>query len=265
VIPARPQFVLRIDTAGCAVDARVNDCPVFQERAGYPGVGELPVSHWMLNGRNSVSFELKPVVGADGFDSDTECTLSLIATDAVTPSSREELTSVSFHWSTDAPPDQRGTAGRLQTLTRRTSATVLTPFPDWTWTQAASQKGDDLPSDLLGLYEDFYLALSRESVDEVSALLAQRDREYAASRLRDVQEQVNETRQEFERLFADPRWTLAPLNLNHCSAVAYGDGRLMRLETPQGKSPIMFEHGDLAYYLSVICTFNRQEGWHISR
>ncbi len=69
VLEKEPIFVLRFDVSGCQYDVRINDVNyipgVMSDPEGIPLVSDVPVTQWMISGKNTVDIKVGPVKDAE--------------------------------------------------------------------------------------------------------------------------------------------------------------------------------------------------------
>lgn len=64
----QPIFRLFVRHAGCAIELRINDVPIYRDASGDAAAFEMPVNEWLFQGRNEIDVNLSPLEPGTAFD-----------------------------------------------------------------------------------------------------------------------------------------------------------------------------------------------------
>ncbi len=82
----QPVFRLAIHTAGCRLELRINDVPVFRDSSGVSLTVDLPVNEWLFQGSNDIQVLMSPLETGAAFAEHAQVEITLrhkFARDAV--------------------------------------------------------------------------------------------------------------------------------------------------------------------------------------
>ncbi len=255
-------FTLLIGVCFCRPEIRVNDIPVFATDVSTSRVDfEVPLNPLVFTGENSLVVKILPAQASDqspsyGLDNaHVECSVTLCRRPyAREMTERTALASIVFRGGDPtgfgASSLEGDGAGPLQhvyepaqhALAART-VVMQTPFPEWRWVRAPAIEPTSVTfRELLAENQRFWNALRNRDTAELRAIMAVNARElqsaYYLPTLDDAWRVIG-----IEELMRNPEAQLKPMPTD-VKAEIFANGRMARVVTDDGASPIYFHEGD---------------------
>lgn len=277
-------FTLKIGACFCRCDIRVNDIPVLVEDLSGSRVDiEMPLNLHVFTGENTVSFRLAPAQSSEQApavaldNGNVECVVELVRRPyGRDTAERTVLASLSFRGgdvdpfggsSAEVPgvsPVQRAYDPQSHAMAAR-AVSLVTQFPEWRWVKApVIEAGQPVLRDLLAEHQRFWNALRAKDVADLRAQMSANAREVqAAYYLRDLDDAWRVIG--IEELLRSPDAQLKPMPAD-LSLDVFANGRLARLVTETGDSPIAFRERDTSLDAYLGAWFCRSAtGWVMIR
>lgn len=253
-------FILKVGVCFCRCDIRVNDVPLLTQDLSRSRVDiELPLNQHVFTGDNTISFRLLPAQASEQAPSQSldsphvECSIELLRRPYGAPGPDTSLASIVYRGGSSEPfaassGDAPG-VGPLQSVSEPALAAgvrqvlLATAFPEWRWVRApVIESGPVTARDLLAEYRAFWSALAAKDTAALRATLASNAREMmAAYYLPDLDDAWRVIG--VDELLRNPDAELKPMPAD-LKLELYANGRLARLVTDEGDSPIRFFEGD---------------------
>lgn len=259
----RPYYTVQVTSYGCAPDVRLNDGPLYEEPEGLPGTVEVPANEWLRDGDNTLGFYLQPVRGETDFDErlDFQAVVYVREIDQ-DKEQRREVTRLAYTWA------DHGAGQSAPLILRERPFFAALPWPRWPWMSGVPILDRDRAlAQLRAEVQAFHARLATGDVDAILAGLRQRDEDNARAYYAPVEEVQATTRQEFASLVSDPSWELMPIDPDRLTLRLFGKGRLARLDTPDGESPLCYWQREpgLTTYLSLVFHRRSRGDWTVCR
>lgn len=277
-------FTLKIGVCFCRCEVRVNDIPVLVEDVSGSRVDiEMPLNLHVFTGENTLFVKLLPAQMSDqsptlGLDNgNVECVVELVRRPyGRDTSERTVLTSIEFRGALPEPfstssaevpgvsPLQSAYEPRERAVAART-VNLVTQFPEWRWVKApAIEPGQPVLRDLIAEHQRFWASLRAKDTADLRAHMAANAREVqAAYYLRDLDDAYRVIG--IEELLRNPDAELKPMP-SDLKLDVFANGRLARLVTDRGDSPIAFRENDTGLDAFLGAWFCRSAtGWVMIR
>ncbi len=223
VLEKEPIFVLRFDVSGCQYDVRINDVNyipgVMSDPEGIPLVSDVPVTQWMISGKNTVGIKVGPVKDAEHLSKQrAKCDIKIalrVKQHGANASSYQTISQINYivdiNNISNKYPFFKGTtsAGRYNSHKQfvadkagdvSVSELQITPIdmdygqglhiqqtidmpiniPRWAWLDGDIIENNQATHDsLFKEYKKIWTALHNNDVDSIAPLFEQRTKEYS--------------------------------------------------------------------------------------
>jgi hypothetical protein len=271
-------YRFELSLSGAAVDAKLNDFPVFRTIGALPAEVSMPVTPWLVSGRNDLALDVglgpappqavELVLGfarhRPNFLKETQVELTRIAYDG----GRENPTEGAPLPGPSAVPDA-GAAGPVTVTPARRGFVVRRGFdlrdsiPRWRWVDSATiSDTPETRASLMTEYQRIWELLNARELGGFPALLEERTAEYRQALHADAE--AIPADYGLGTAVSDPASRLHGLEPEDAEFHLYGGGRLAEFTRWDGKPLIVFEEEDIARYFRFI--FRREgERWIVSR
>lgn len=242
-----PLYQVHLDTVGCVVVARVNDCVVLRAPGSRGITTAAGVNEWLKMDRNNLLVEIRPLPDEEKLAADRARLRGRVtAVDMKKPeSSRSEVKLIDFEL------DLKSDKGQYP-LRIEKPFNVVTPFPEWLWMRSAPLKVDDgLKREAMGLVNQVWTGLSKGDVDGTLKLQALKLKEMAQALFQTEAAQTADVRADLNSLVNDADAGLRPLVEADIEYDVQGDGRIARVVDGGGRPAIRFNFKSTTMFAGV--------------
>ncbi len=309
VLEKEPIFVLRFDVSGCQYDVRINDVNyvpgIMSDAEGIPLQVDLPVSQWMISGKNTIDIKVGPVKNAENsVKKGGYCHVNIslaVKQNGQLNKDYKKIAEINYHTQSNnisnKYPFFKGTtpAGRYNSHKQfaadkagdvSVSELKVTPIdmdygqglhiqqtidmpiniPRWAWLDGDIIENNQATHDsLFKEYKKIWTALHNKDVDSIAPLFEQRTKEY--SEAFHVEPSEVSPIDDLKIDVSDPQRILGDLieKYEYLEIVAYG--RLARLSIWNGHAAIFFnsKHAENGANNYDIYYYRKNGHWYIAR
>ena len=256
----KPIYFLKLEISGGNYDARVNDCPIVSEREGSPVSATIPINEWIEGGGNLLTVRLTPIQGEEiaKMKPQVSATLSAMPFASLSAGGSEiPLRSFTFgraaaEKGAETPADVPSLPFRADTLEGGILLTAAfdaeRSIPPLPWSAGKAEPiTEDVTKALTDHLKTLWQILNTKDLPALRTWFVHRNRDVAARRYTDLADVEKSTEASFAAAFKDAEMPLHPFWERDLVTVAYGYGRLLRVEIgPLGKSPVFFAEKDFS-------------------
>lgn len=261
MIPSKPRFLLRSDGYGVGYHASINGIPVANDWVRSHHDGSVHVNQWLIPGENRWDFVLS-IAPMDEFPSQNlSVVFELFLYQGVEGLADQETSVARLEWSGTREAD----------FPVRLSGTFNPGWPaqPWLFQSAPAWNDDTLDRASLEIFvRDLREALLSRDFDRLSPFLALKRRELGLAYGFPESEMIEDDRELFPSLWADPAFDLEPLPPRQDWVIDFwADGRLVQLQRPDGRELLRTVHlpvEDLYYSLPIVLAWLDGE-WRLLR
>ncbi|MBK8258846.1 MAG: hypothetical protein IPK82_40080 [Polyangiaceae bacterium] len=272
----RTVFEVEIVAAEVAFEVRVNDLPVL--RAPLSRVQtRFDINPYVESGKNSLSLTVRPRTRGRDFSEHAACTVTLFQ--KPNPESEDATSIGTLHFSgyghdavtgfgqsvrpTGGDPIEVERFGAKATLT----CDLETSFPPWSWSEAEKLTPTEaLRAEILAEYHHVHALLAAKDLTGLSARCALQERDYQYAYYLNSAAEARKMLG-IEQLVADQTIEAEPFPNTVLTLELLGNGRLVQLVEPDGKSPLRLRATDspkmVGRFNCVFCKVGG--GWQIVR
>lgn len=276
-VVARTLHILEVRTRGLAVEARLNDIPVFTEPVGRGRLFQLKCEPYLVTGENELRVRLRLPGGSlvDEESRDLEeakapyCRARVVrlhpeaiaAADAPSTEAAPPREMAAWAWDPEQHPLQPGRAFEAGPW----FFAAESPGGRWSWEQATPYQpaGED-PAEIRVLVEKLWKAVSFLDVDAVVHLTREKTRELAVALGVNAGELELDQASYLSSLFTSPGWGIAPLEQEAIVLEPAARGRLVEVRTVDGEAPIRGSDGKRSFIIRPMVA-KIEGGWRVVR
>ncbi|MFH1746443.1 MAG: hypothetical protein ABIG44_05295 [Planctomycetota bacterium] len=224
-------YALCVSARGLVVEVRLNDVPVFRERAGRQIADENFVNEYMAAGKNVLTLLVGPTEDQQNPPADARATVELLAVDRGSQIADGEML-LQLEWprpDTPAPP---------RTYPQEVSAEEDVDAPDHrSWRNSGPINLDGATrGTILKLLRELTDALDARRIDDVSNLLRAKVHEWARAYAIAPATNLADLRRNYGELMQLPDWGVEPWQDADAQMEVVGNQRLVKISNPRGRA-----------------------------